>query len=79
MIELRNKLTADSIGQINGEQLAFLIAFLEEEHEADQDYWLNRETLELMAEGGGDSELIGLLRKAMGEGDELEIEWIEAA
>lgn len=78
MIELRNKETGTPIGQLTEGQLTFLVAFLEEEHDADQDYWLNQETITLMSEGGCDAELTAMLQQAMGERDELEIEWTKS-
>ncbi|WP_431097724.1 hypothetical protein [Polaromonas aquatica] len=79
MIELRNKQTSSPIGSITQEQLAFLVGFLEEESEDDQDYWLNPETLELMREAGADAGLLAMLTQAMTGSEELEIEWTKAA
>lgn len=79
MIELRNKQTSSPIGNISQEQLAFLVGFLEEEDENDQDYWLNPETLELIREAGADADLLAMLTQAMAGGDELEIEWTKTA
>jgi hypothetical protein len=79
LIELRNKQTSLPIGSITQEQLTFLVGFLEEEHDDDQDYWLNPETLELMREAGGDAGLLAMLTQAMAGGEELEIEWTKTA
>ena len=51
MIQLRNKETGSLLGSISEEDLQFLIDNLEEEWEEDTDYYLNRETLDLL-EGG---------------------------
>jgi hypothetical protein len=48
---------------------------LEEESTTDHDYWLNRAELEILKEDGADPELLTLLEKAMGTGDEVEVEW----
>lgn len=67
--------TGDDIGTISDDQLKFLVEQLEEEHEEDQDYFIDRDTLELMADNGGDPELLGLLEKSMGDDDEMKIAW----
>ncbi len=63
------------IGTITDVQLAFLVEQLEEEHEDDQDYYIDKETLELMADNGGDPELLALLEKAMGDDEHMDIAW----
>jgi len=63
------------IGDITDKQLAFLVEQLEEEHEEDDDYFIDRDTLELMADNGGDPELLALLEKALGDDDSMDIAW----
>lgn len=63
------------IGQISDAQLQFLIDQLEEEHEKDQDYFVDHDTLEMLADRGCDPALLDLLRGALGEGQELDIVW----
>jgi hypothetical protein len=75
MIQLRDKDKGTQIGLITEKQLQFLVDQLEEEHEGDKDYWLNRDTLEILKESGADQQLISLLENALGERDEMEIEW----
>ena len=67
--------TGDDIGTISDVQLKFLVEQLEEEHEEDQDYFIDRDTLELMADNGGDPELLAMLEKAIGDDDEMDIAW----
>jgi len=67
--------TGDEIGEITDKQLAFLVEQLEEEHDEDQDYYIDRETLELMADNGGDPELLAMLEKAIGDDDSMDIAW----
>jgi hypothetical protein len=67
--------TGDAIGQISDEQLKFLVEQLEEEHEEDQDYYLDRDTLELMSDNGADPELLALLEKAIGDDESMDIAW----
>lgn len=75
MIELRDKDTGDVIGSITEEQLQFLIDQLEEESEVDVDYYLNRDTLEVFEERGIDRKLLKMLKNAMGDREDMEIEW----
>ena len=67
--------TDQEIGQITDKQLAFLVEQLEEEHDEDQDYYIDRETLELHSDNGCDPELLALLEKAMGRDEEMDIAW----
>ena len=67
--------TGDDIGTISDAQLKFLVEQLEEEHEEDQDYFIDRDTLELMSDNGGDPELLAMLEKAIGHDDSIDIAW----
>ena len=78
MITLRDKATGRGIGSLSDSQLQLLIDQLEEEDSDDQDYWLNRETIDSLQANGADAELVEMLVAAMGEGDELEIEWVRS-
>ena len=76
MIELRDKETRRIVGSITDEQLQFLIDQLEEESADDTDYYLNTATLDLFAQNGIDPQLLTLLREALGDREEMEIEWL---
>jgi hypothetical protein len=65
----------NDIGEISDKQLAFLVEQLEEEHEEDQDYFIDRDTLELMSDNGADPELLAMLEKAIGDDDSMDIAW----
>lgn len=67
--------TGAEIGTINDNQLAFLVEQLEEEHDDDKDYYVDRETLELLSDNGAEPELLALLEKGMGDDDEMDIAW----
>ena len=67
--------TGDEIGTIDDKQLAFLVSQLEEEHDDDKDYFIDRDTLELLSDNGADPELLALLEKAIGEDEEMNIAW----
>lgn len=67
--------TGDDIGTISDAQLKFLVEQLEEEHDEDTDYFIDRETLELLSDNGADPELLAMLEKAIGDDDEMDIAW----
>ena len=75
MVELKDKDTGRVIGSITEQQLQFLVDHLEEESADDRDYYLNTTTLDALAAKSNDATLIGLLRGALGDRDEMEIEW----
>ena len=65
--------TGAEIGTISDVQHKFLVEQLEEDHEEDQDYYVDRETLELMSDNGADPELLAILEKGLGDEDEMDI------
>ena len=73
MIRLIDKSTGKFLGRITEEDLQFLMDNLEEEDFSDADYYINRQTLDLLKEKGMDDDLASLLEGAMGEDDEVEI------
>ncbi len=67
--------TDEEIGEITAKHVAFLVEQLEEEHEEDQDYFIDKNTLELMSDNGIDPELLSMLEKALGDDDGMDIAW----
>jgi hypothetical protein len=67
--------TGNEIGTITDAQLKVLRDQLEEEHEDDKDYFIDRDTLELMSDNGADPELLALLEKGLADDDEMDISW----
>ncbi len=65
------------VGDVSEEQLDFLIDNLEEEWADDQDYYLNREMINGLAQKGATKDLIELLEKAIGTEDEIDILWVD--
>ena len=78
MIQLRDKESGAVLGSISEDDLQFLIDNLEEESEDDVDYYLNRSTLEIFKEKGISSALLSVLENALGEREDIEIEWSRA-
>lgn len=75
MINLYDKDTGAKLGTISEEQLQFLIDELVEETREDQDYYIDGPALEFLEGAGADRALIGMLRKALGDRSEMEVEW----
>jgi hypothetical protein len=65
----------ETIGTITAVQLQFLVDQLEEEDAEDTDYYVDRDTLELLSDNGADPDLIAMIEKAMGDDDDIDIAW----
>lgn len=78
MITLKDKSSNRWLGQISYAQLKFLNDELVKEHKDDQDYWLNRDALDLLRSRGADSHLTAIIEKAMGDKDEIEFYWVKS-
>lgn len=76
MIRLKNKDTGEVLGTISEDELQILIDHLEEEFEEDTDYYLNRVTVEMLADQGADRALVDILEHALGDSDDVEIVWV---
>ena len=76
MIELRDKADGRVVGSITDEQLQFMRDQLEEESATDSDYYIDQATLEMFVERGIDLQLLAILRDALGDRENLEIEWV---
>lgn len=75
MVFIYNKTTSDLIGEIGEDDLQFLIDQMEEESMKDQDYSITNMEIDYFAENGASSELVDLLRKAIGDQPEVIILW----
>jgi processive 1,2-diacylglycerol beta-glucosyltransferase len=78
MITLLDAQTDTEIGQITQEQLNYLINDLEEESAEDTDYYINLDTLDMFAQQGVDPALIALLRKGLGDRQDMDIRWVKS-
>jgi recombinational DNA repair protein (RecF pathway) len=79
MIEILDKQTGRPVGSLSEEQFQFLVDQLEEESATDDDYYLNRATVDFLEEQGADPALVAVLRTALGSADETEIRWQRSA
>ena len=75
MIDLYNASTNQLLGSITEADLKVLVDGLEEESPEDQDYYIDRATIDLLADGRATDHLVGLLRGALGSSDGVDIRW----
>ena len=78
MVTLYDAGSQSRIGTLSEENLSFLIEHLEEESAVDQDYYINRATLDLFESAGADPELMAMLRTALGQREDMDIRWAAA-
>lgn len=78
MYTLSLKDSGEVLGEIDDSELQFLIDQLEEENEEDTDYYITPTTIDMMEEAGAATELIDMLREAVGDSDGVDIEWWES-
>ena len=75
MIDLYDTETNALIGSITEPELQTLIDGLEEESAEDRDYYITRETIDLLGDGKATDHLLQLLRTALGSAEGVEIRW----
>ena len=75
MIDLYNATANQLLGSITESDLKVLVDALEEEGVQDQDYYIDSATIDVVADGKATEHLVGLLRKAVGAGDGVDIRW----
>jgi hypothetical protein len=75
MIDLYDDATNVLIGSMTDADLKVLQDALEEESEDDQDYYLDQATLDVLGDGRATEHLMGLLRKALGTAEGVDIRW----
>jgi hypothetical protein len=75
MIDVYNNDTNELIGSITDADLHVLIDGLEEESADDQDYYIDRATIDVLGDGRATEHLLNLLKKALGSADGVEIRW----
>jgi hypothetical protein len=78
MIKLYDQASGELLGEVTEQQFQVLENRLEEESVDDQDYYINRATLALLDQAGADPELLELLRRGMGDREEMDIRWSRA-
>jgi len=75
MIDVYNNDTNELIGSITEADLKVLQDHLEEESLDDQDYYIDRATIDVIGDGEATEHLMNLLRQALGSRDGIDIRW----
>jgi hypothetical protein len=78
-IEIYDVETGGSLGEIPEEQLRVLIDVFEEESAEDHDYWIDADSLDLLAERGADRAILDRLVSALGAREGFDLGWREIA
>jgi hypothetical protein len=76
MIDLYNNTTKALLGSITEADLQVLKDGLEEESSSDQDYYIDAATIDMLGDGRASEHLLGLLRRALGSSEGVEIRWM---
>ena len=75
MVRLYDESTDQPCGTLTDSQFQALVDTLEEEGAGDQDYYVNRATIEMLEQQAADAGLIDILRAALGSREEMDIRW----
>ena len=75
MIDLYDNATNVLIGTMTEADLEVLRDALEEESDDDQDYYIDQATIDVLGDGRATDHLMGLLRKALGPAEGVDIRW----
>jgi hypothetical protein len=75
MIDVYNNETNELLGTITEADLKVLADHLEEESSEDQDYFIDQATIDVIGDGSATEHLLGVLRRALGTADGVEIRW----
>jgi len=75
MIDLYNNDTGKLVGSITDADLQLLKDQLEETAGDDQDYYITRDTIDMLGDGQATDHLLGLLKAALGGSDGVEVRW----
>jgi HEAT repeat protein len=78
MINLYDSESNRLLGAVSDGDLQALVDALEEESSDDRDYYVNADTIDLLA-ATGSPQLIDLLRGALGSSEGIEVRWERAA
>ena len=76
MIDVYKQASNELVGSITEADLKVLSDALEEEGMDDQDYYITAATIDVIADGRATEHLIGLLRKALGTSEGIDIHWL---
>ena len=75
MPRLYNIESGELLGTVSEADIQKLVSKLEEEHSADNDYFINQATVDILEEAGASAALIAMLRQAVGASEGLEVRY----
>lgn len=75
MPRLYEKPSGQFLGTVSESDIQTLVDQLEEEHHADEDYFVDSATIDLLEEAGASAGLISLLRAAVGDSEGIEVRY----
>src|SRR5690606_25414719 len=75
MIQVYDNDPGRLLGELTEAQLRFLVDHLEETEPEDRDYYVDRATIEMLEEEGGDAALVASLRGWLAAREGMEIRW----
>ena len=76
-IRIIDKQSGAHLGEIGAEDLQLMIDQFEEESSRDQDYFIDQDTINILAEAGASERLVALLREVVGTSEGVDIRWEE--
>jgi hypothetical protein len=76
VIDVYKQASNELVGSITEADLKVLSEALEEEGLDDQDYYITAATIDVIADGRATDHLVGLLRKALGSAEGIDIRWL---
>ena len=76
-IVLYDKQSGALLGIVSDDDINTLIDQLEEEDSADEDYFIDADTIDLLEEGGASETLVSILRKAVGDAEGIDVRYEE--
>ena len=75
MPRIYDKQTGALIGTVTDSDIQSLVDQLEEEDSTDEDYYIDAATIDLLEGSGASASLVGLLRKAVGDSEGIDVRY----
>jgi hypothetical protein len=75
MPRLYEKQSGQFLGTVSDADIQSLVDQLEEEHQTDEDYFVDSATIDLLEEAGASASLISMLRGAVGDSDGVDVRY----
>ena len=75
MPRLYEKQSGQFLGTVSDADIQSLVDQLEEEHQTDEDYFVDSATVDLLEEAGASASLIAMLRGAVGDSDGVDVRY----